>query len=165
MLEVLPVRLGSTSVILSFTAMSYNAVKWYVSEVAMLVTVRLKESVSELTYVIAGDIGIEVASTSVAPASVSATVRVLRFAACGVAGALRPVATRNEHAVVAASAASPAVITREAIAWPWFKSTPEKWVVPHCVVIIATAPLVPLSDGSTSVILSPGSIVIAAVNA
>ena len=70
--------------------------------------------------VMAVELVIVVAPMSVAAASVTATVRVLRFAVCVVAGELSPVGTITVHAVEAGSAAVAAVNTREAAAWPWF---------------------------------------------
>jgi hypothetical protein len=104
------VKLGSTSAILSAAWSAVFKLNSKATEVGAAVTGLA--SVSELCVTLVGssvDVAMAVAATLSAPANVTATVRVFRFAACAMALVVTPVITDNVHDVPAASVPLPAV--------------------------------------------------------
>jgi hypothetical protein len=90
------------------------------------------------------------------PLSVTATVRVLRSAACGDAPVVTPVAIVTVHFVSAASEAVAAVKVKVAVEVPEFASVVENDVAPHPLVDGVDKPA-SVNEGSTIATASPVS--------
>jgi hypothetical protein len=106
-----------------------------------------------LVETIAVDVVIAVAAMSVACVSVTAMVRVLKFASCGSTPVVTPVAIVIVHSVPAESVAVAVVNTSDAVAVPEYIAATVNDVEPHPLVVGVAGEL-SAQYGSTTVTVS-----------
>jgi hypothetical protein len=152
-----PVKLGSTRVITSLTAMVTGAVNAYVTTEALfwMAVVTVRVSLVTTKAVMAVDVGIAAAAKSAVAAIVKALVREVGLALIAAFGVDSPVSAFRAHAAAAALAVPLTVMTTVAVAVPLLVKALVPAVLAPQPVCFAQAGLAePVMLGMTRVILS-----------